>query len=141
MEECKYCHENQVVPVLDKTMEQQPRAGNKYRRSCLSCGRWLPMCSEKYFRAHPNPHVLPIGENEIISLAELGVTERYSVPDLVGRETEEKDTLRQSSDGHGVGHDREMRNEILIECVLDLTLEGLLDKETATQYLSQQFSE
>ena len=55
MEEYKYGHENQVVPVLDKTMEQQPRAGNKYRRSCLTCERWLPMCSEDTFDPIPIP--------------------------------------------------------------------------------------
>lgn len=99
------------------------------------------MCSAEYFRAHSNAHVLPIGENEIVPLAELGVTERYPVSDLIGGDTEDGGSTQQSGDGHRAGHDQEMRNEILIECVLDLTLEGPLDKETVTQYLSQRFRE
>ena len=141
MEECRYCHENQVVPVLDKKMEQQPRAGNKYRRSCLSCGRWLPMCSAEYYRAHHNPHVLPIGESEIVPLSEVDVTEKDPMSGHVGRDTKDGDTPWYSSDGHDVVRDRETRDEILIECVLDMIVEGFLDKETATQYLSQRFSE
>lgn len=46
-----------------------------------------------------------------------------------------------SSDGHDAVRDHETQNEILIECVLDMIVEGFLDKETATQYLSQRFSE
>ena len=99
------------------------------------------MCSAEYYRAHHNPHVLPIGENEIVPLSEVGVTERDPISGLVGRDTEGDDAPRHSSDGHDVVRDRETRDEILIECVLDMIVEGFLDKETATQYLSQRFSE
>lgn len=58
--ECRYCGSEDVVPVLDKGIADAPKAGNKYRRHCLSCWRWLPMCSASYFRAHDDPHVLPI---------------------------------------------------------------------------------
>mgnify|MGYP000639047981 FL=1 len=141
MEECKYCHDDQVVPVLDKEMEQQPRAGNKYRRHCLSCERWLPMCSEEYFRTHSDPHCLPIGEHEIVRLSEVGVNEGYSMSDLVDQGTEGSVVSRQSSDVYEVGQNRAMRKEIVIECVLDMTVEGFIDKETATQYLSHRFGE
>lgn len=60
--ECRYCGSSSVVPVLDKRMDEAPAAGNKYRRHCLSCARWLPMCSENYFKKHPDPHVLPTSD-------------------------------------------------------------------------------
>ena len=141
MEECKYGHECQVVPVLDKKIEQQPRAGNKYRRYCLSCERWLPMCSEEFFRTHSNPHCLPIGEDEIVQLSEVGVNERFPISDPVDQGTEDRFSSRQSSSVYELGQDRAVRNEILIECVLNMTVEGIIDKETATSYLSQRFRE
>lgn len=141
MEECKYCQENQVVPVLDKEIEQQPHAENKYRGHCLSCERWLPMCSEEYFRTHSDPHYLPIGEHEIVRLSEVGVDEGFSMSDLVDQGTEHSVSSRQSSDGHEVGQNRTMRKKVVIECVLDMTVEEFIDKETATQYLSHRFRE
>ena len=87
------------------------------------------------------PPCAPNWENEIVPLSEVGVTERDSISGLVGRDTEGDDAPRHSSDRHDVVRDRETRDEILIECVLDMIVEGFLDKETATQYLSQQFSE
>ena len=60
-DECRYCGANSVVPVLDKSIERKPTGGgNKFRRRCLSCYRWLPMTSEKYYRNHLHPHVLPV---------------------------------------------------------------------------------
>jgi len=99
------------------------------------------MCSAEYYRAHHNPHVLPIGESEIVPLSEVDVTETDPMSGHVGRDTKDGDTPWYSSDGHDVVRDRETRDEILIECVLDMIVEGFLDKETATQYLSQRFSE
>ena len=99
------------------------------------------MCSEKYFRTHPDPHVLPMGETEIIPIAESKETEQYPVSDLLGRETDCNDTSRRVDDGHRAAQDCELRNEILLECTFDLVLEGIIDKETAVQYLSQKFRE
>lgn len=71
---CRYCQSTDVVPVLDRGIEQAPKAGNKYRRHCLNCWRWLPMCSASYFRMHDDPHVLPVGaEPERENLAPLEV--------------------------------------------------------------------
>lgn len=99
------------------------------------------MCSEKLFRTHSNPHCLPIGEDEIVQLSEVGVNERFPMSDLVDQGTEGRVSSRQSSNVHEVGQDRAVRNEILIECVLNMTVEGIIDKETATSYLSQRFRE
>lgn len=33
--------------------------GNKYRRRCRECQRWLPCCSAKEWKAHDDPQVLP----------------------------------------------------------------------------------
>ena len=99
------------------------------------------MCSEEFFRTHSNPHCLPIGEDEIVQVSEVGVNEGVPKSDLVDQGTEDSVSSRQPSDGHEVGQDRAMRNEILIECVLDMAVEGIIDKETATQYLSQRFRE
>lgn len=141
MEECKYCSKSQVVPVLDEETEQLSRPGNKFRRFCLACGRWLPMCSAKYFRSHPNPHVLPIGETEIIPISESEETQPHPVSDLPDRDADSSDTSRLTDGGHRAAQDREYRNEILLECVFDLVLEGIVDKEPAIRYLSQQFRE
>lgn len=58
--ECRYCGCEKVVPVLDKRIEQSPKAGNKFRTACIGCNRWLPMTSEEVFRSHDRPHVLPL---------------------------------------------------------------------------------
>jgi hypothetical protein len=34
-------------------------AGNKYRLHCRECGRWLPCCSERDWKTHDDPRVLP----------------------------------------------------------------------------------
>jgi len=132
MENCKYCQQNQVVPVLDEEIEQRPRPGNKFRRFCQSCERWLTMCSAKYFRTHPTPHVLPIDEEYPIPLSQSETVERYPVSALAGRTSE---TSPRSLEDHRGDQGQETRNEILLECILDLTKEGIIDKEAAHQYL------
>ncbi|WP_425492174.1 SHOCT domain-containing protein [Halovivax limisalsi] len=73
-DQCQYCSRSKVVPVHDKRIEQRSRPGNAYRRFCLACDRWLPMCSKEYYDSHPHPHVLPIGRDpekgNIVELAE-----------------------------------------------------------------------
>lgn len=60
-DECRYCGEHSVVPVLDKSIERSPTGGgNKYRRRCLSCYRWAPMTSREHYEQHAHPHVLPV---------------------------------------------------------------------------------
>lgn len=134
MENCKYCQQNQVVPVLDEEIEQRPRPGNKFRRFCQSCERWLPMCSSNYFRTHPTPHVLPIDEENPIPLSESEAVERYPVSALAERTSE---TSQRALEDHRGDQGQETRNEILLECILDLTKEGIIDKEAAHQYLSK----
>lgn len=64
-EPCRHCNETEVVPVLDKGIEERAKAGNKYRQFCLACHRWLPMCSTAHYETHPNPHVLPVGAEPV----------------------------------------------------------------------------
>ena len=59
IEPCQYCASERVAAVLDKRMEHSPTAGNKYRKRCLSCERWLPMCSAGDFQTAEHQHVLP----------------------------------------------------------------------------------
>lgn len=59
IEPCEYCASQRVAAVLDKRIEQSPRAGNKYRQRCLNCGRWLPCCSAADFQTADHQHVLP----------------------------------------------------------------------------------
>jgi len=95
------------------------------------------MCSAKYFRAHPTPHVLPIGGEELIPLSESETAERHPVSTLPGRTSE---TLQRTLEDHIGDQDQELRNEILFECILDLTQEGVIDEEAAHQYLSKKLS-
>lgn len=60
-DECEWCDDDAVVPVLDKGIERSPTPGNKFRRRCLACHRWHPMTSEQAYREHDHPHVLPLG--------------------------------------------------------------------------------
>lgn len=99
------------------------------------------MCSAKYFRTHPDPHVLPMGETEIIPLSESEDTEQYPISKPPHRDADGSDTSRRADGGHRTAQDRELRNEILLECVFDLVVEGIIDKEPAIRYLSQQFRE
>jgi hypothetical protein len=96
------------------------------------------MCSAEYFRTHPTPCVLPIGEEDLIPLSESETVERYPVSALPGRTGETPQ--RSPEDRRGV-QDQEMRNEILLECILDLTKDGIIDKEAAHQYLLKKLSE
>lgn len=57
---CRYCSRDAAVPVIDERIAVSDASGNKFRRYCLAYERWLPMCSAKYFRTHPEPHVLPV---------------------------------------------------------------------------------
>lgn len=59
IEPCRYCASERVAAVLDKRIEQAPTAGNKYRKRCLGCGRWLPCCSAADFQTADHQHVLP----------------------------------------------------------------------------------
>lgn len=59
IEPCQYCASERVAAVLDKRMEKSPTAGNKYRKRCLSCGRWLPMCSAADYQTAEHQHILP----------------------------------------------------------------------------------
>ncbi|AFD02294.1 putative protein 13 [Haloarcula hispanica icosahedral virus 2] len=61
IEPCKYCQSQAVAAVLDKQIEARPTAGNKYRKRCLGCQRWLPCCSTADFQAADRQHVLPRG--------------------------------------------------------------------------------
>jgi hypothetical protein len=90
------------------------------------------MCSAKYFRTHPTPHVLPIDEENPIPLSESETVERYPVSALAGRTGE---TPQRALEDHRGDQGQETRNEILLECILDLTKEGIIDKEAAHQYL------
>lgn len=137
MEYCKYCHTDRVVPVLDEAMEQQPGPGNQYRRYCLACTRWLPLCSAKAFRTHPNAHVLPIDADAPIPLADSDTADRYPVSELVETVTARQDSTPHPDEEHHTAPHQELRTEILIECVLELTLDELIDPETASTYLAQ----
>jgi hypothetical protein len=95
------------------------------------------MCSTKYFRTHPTPHILPIGEETPIPLSESETAERCSISVLPERTSE---TSHQNPEGHIGVQDEELRNEILLECILDLMKEGLINKEAAHQYLSKKLS-
>jgi len=57
--DCKWCGSKRVVPVLDKRIERSPKTGNKFRVYCLACDRWMPFTSDKEYRDHLHPHVLP----------------------------------------------------------------------------------
>lgn len=59
IEPCRYCASERVAAVLDKRMEKSPTAGNKYRKLCLACSRWLPMCGAADFQTADHQHVLP----------------------------------------------------------------------------------
>ena len=59
IEPCQYCASERVAAVLDKRIEKSPTAGNKYRKRCLACERWLPMCSAGDFQTAEHQHVLP----------------------------------------------------------------------------------
>jgi len=77
IEPCKYCQSQRVAAVLDKQIEARPTAGNKYRKRCLDCGRWLPCCSTADFQAADRQHVLPRGvdresENPTVPVEEFG---------------------------------------------------------------------
>ncbi|AAY24948.1 ORF 22 [Haloarcula hispanica virus SH1] len=61
IEPCQYCASERVAAVLDKRIEASPTAGNKYRKRCLSCSRWLPMCGAADFQTAEHQHVLPRG--------------------------------------------------------------------------------
>ncbi|AGC65543.1 hypothetical protein K745_gp18 [Haloarcula hispanica virus PH1] len=61
IEPCQYCASERVAAVLDKRIEASPTAGNKYRKRCLSCSRWLPMCGAADFQTADHQHVLPRG--------------------------------------------------------------------------------
>ena len=63
-EKCRNCEDTAVIPVLDKNIERSPRPGNKYRRCCLTCGKWHKMTSQEYFERHSHPYILPLGESE-----------------------------------------------------------------------------
>ena len=89
------------------------------------------------FRTHLTPHILPIGEETPIPLSESEKAERYSTSDLPERTSE---TSYQSPESHIPVQDEELRNEVLIECILDLTKEGLINKKPAHQYLSKKLS-
>ena len=96
-EQCQYCSRANVVPVLDKRIEHHNRPGNAYRRFCLACERWLPMCSKEYYTSHPHPHVLPIGsdpeEGNIVELAEYDYE-----PELVALTDQERLQVEQKRD-------------------------------------------
>lgn len=76
-ETCRYCNAADVVPVLDRRIEEGATAGNKYRRICLACHRWLPMCSKAYYATHPNPHFLPLDAEPVAE----NIVERTSFDD------------------------------------------------------------
>lgn len=59
IEPCQYCASERVAAVLDKRIEAAPTAGNKYRKRCLGCSRWLPCCSAADFQTADIQHVLP----------------------------------------------------------------------------------
>jgi len=56
---CKYCSSTRVAVVLDKRIQASPTPGNKYRKRCLECSRWLPMASAAQFETAKFRHVLP----------------------------------------------------------------------------------
>jgi hypothetical protein len=91
------------------------------------------MCSAEYFRTHPTPHVRPIDEENPIPLSESETVERYPVSSLSQRTSE---TPQRTLEGHRGVQGQEMRNEILLECIFDMTEEGIIDREIAHQYLS-----
>lgn len=115
--QCRYCKSTEVVPVLDKQIEQAPKAGNKYRRHCLSCSRWLPMCSTEYFKQHPNAHVLPASEEpereNLIPLSE------YEYTDEIRREKEKAESKsadrQQSIDNHRTIDDSNVTLDVAAE--------------------------
>lgn len=141
MENCKYCHSDRVVPVLDEGIEQRPPGGNKHRRRCLTCERWLPMCSAKAFRTHPDPHVLPVDGIEVIPLSASETAERYPVSDLPERVTDRGESDEESPAEPPDEPDTERRTELRIECVLELTTAGHLDESAANEYLAGELDE
>lgn len=78
---CEHCDERAVVPVLDKNIDQSPLPGNKYRTCCIACGAFGPMTSERHWREHRRPHVLPKGRDAdvgaIIPLTEYDYAHEY----------------------------------------------------------------
>lgn len=59
---CQYCDDGEIVPVLDKNIEERDQPGNKYRRLCVSCERFNRMASGEEWDRHPDALVLPAGE-------------------------------------------------------------------------------
>lgn len=124
--ECRYCGSEDVVPVLDKGIADAPKAGNKYRRHCLSCWRWLPMCSASYFRAHDDPHVLPIEaeaeRRNLVPLEEYRQDDSAKIPEDDLRDSgcltplevdEEHDQLTRPSSRIGDGSDDAEEERVL----------------------------
>jgi phage FluMu protein Com len=56
---CGFCSSTRVAVVIDKRIEASPTPGNKYRKRCLACDKWLTMASTAEFETSDYKHVLP----------------------------------------------------------------------------------
>ena len=56
---CGFCSSTRVAVVIDKRIEASPTPGNKYRKRCLACDKWLTMASTAEFETCEYKHVLP----------------------------------------------------------------------------------
>ena len=56
---CGFCSSTRVAVVIDKRIEASPTPGNKYRKRCLACDKWLTMASTAEFETCDFKHVLP----------------------------------------------------------------------------------
>ena len=70
MPECQWCDDGgEIVPVLDKNIEERDKPGNKYRRLCVQCDRFNRMASGEEWENHPGALVIPVGEPREASAA------------------------------------------------------------------------
>lgn len=103
MTECEYCASRRVVPVLLKRIERSPTAGNKYRRFCQGCERWLPFCGESDYRQALHPHVLPADGDPDDAAEHIVPLEDYDYgpewADLVERATGDRPDAEALTDG------------------------------------------
>lgn len=99
IEPCKYCQSQAVAAVLDKQIEARPTAGNKYRKRCLDCQRWLPCCSTADFQAADRQHVLPRGVDREANQPTVPVEEYDGQVDGVQAGDEANTANRAMTDG------------------------------------------
>lgn len=66
---CTCGESDRYLAVVDKNLEPNYKAGNKYCRYCPACGR-RKYCSEQFFEQSGDQFAIPQGEKQPIPLTE-----------------------------------------------------------------------